>query len=177
MNLTQLVEKIGDYGKDARLNLKNILTVEGAPGLTQKQILGTALASAYTAGEAELVAAIRAESETVLSPEEVKAAQAASTLMAMNNVYYRTLHLTGRKELAQLPAKLRMTFLANPGIPKVDFEIYCLAVSSQAGCGRCIDSHMEVLAKGGLALEGIQSAIRIASIIESAATALRIARM
>src|SRR5690606_4237891 len=117
MNLNQLIDKIGDYGKDTRLNLRNILAPEGAPGLSRNQILGTALASGYAAGEADLVAAIRSEAETVLTPEEVKAAQAAATLMAMNNVYYRTMHLAERKELGQLPAKLRMTFLANPGIP------------------------------------------------------------
>lgn len=177
MNLNQLIEKIGDYGKDTRLNLRNILTVEGAPGLSRNQILGTALASGYATGEADLVAAIRAEAETVLTSEEVKAAQAAATLMAMNNVYYRTIHLAERKELGQLPAKLRMTFMANPGIPKVDFEVYSLAVSAMAGCGRCVNAHVEEVTKGGVPLEGIQSAIRIASVINSAAAGLRIGRM
>jgi lipoyl-dependent peroxiredoxin subunit D len=177
MNLNSAIEKIGDYGKDTKLNLRNVLTVDGAPGLTLNQILGTALACAYTTGESELVAALRAESEAHLSPEEVKAAQAASTLMAMNNVYYRTLHLAERRELAQIPAKLRMTFLGNPGIPKATFELYCLAVSAQAGCGKCVNAHVEELLKASVPLEGIHSGIRIAAVVQSAAQAMKIGRM
>ena len=38
--------------------------------------------------------------------------------MGMNNVYYRFLHLVEDAEYAQLPARLRMNVIGNPGIDK-----------------------------------------------------------
>ena len=71
-----------------------------------------------------------------------------------------------------MPAKLRMNFIARPGVEKVDFELWSLAVSAMNGCGMCIDSHESILREAGLTTEQIQTAIRFAAIIQSAAIAL-----
>ena len=63
--------------------------------------------------------------------------------MAMNNVYYRFVHLASNPIYGTLPAKLRMNVIGAPGIDKADFELFSLAVSAQNGCGMCIDSHEE----------------------------------
>ena len=47
MNIEQIKENIGDFGKDIKINLGNILSEDGAPGLKLNQIMGIALASAY----------------------------------------------------------------------------------------------------------------------------------
>lgn len=163
-------EKIGESGRDIRLNLETVLTEAGAPGLTPAQIRGVALACTYSVQNRELASALL--SDLSISREEDIAAQGAATLMAMNNVYYRTLHLAEDPELSKLPAKLRMNFLAKPGIPKVDFELMCLAVSALAGCGKCITSHILETKKSGINTEGIQSAIRIASVVRATQQAL-----
>ena len=175
MSIEALRDALPDYARDIKLNLGMVLSPEGAPDLTQNQIMGIALAVAYATRNSQLVSAIAAESANVLSAEEQNAAKAAATIMAMNNVYYRYTHYVGDKEVSALPAKLRMNIIANPGIPKVDFEIYSLAVSSVNGCGMCMDAHTHVLAKAGLSKQSIQSAVRIAAVVNAAAQALFIA--
>ena len=107
-----------------------------------------------------------------LSPAEIDAAKAAATVMAMNNIYYRFTHLVHDEELRKLPVKLRMNIIGSPGIPKVDFELYSLAVSAINGCGMCMEAHVHEVVKGGISKLGIQSAIRIAAVINATAQAL-----
>jgi len=78
------------------------------------------------------------------------------------------------KDYSKLPAKLRMNVIGSPGIPKVDFELYSLAVSSINGCGMCMEAHVHEVTKGGVSKTGVQSAVRIASVINAAAQALAI---
>ena len=66
---------------------------------------------------------------------QVESAKAAATIMAMNNVYYRAVHLAENVDLSSMPARLRMNVIGKPGIPKIDFELACLAVSAMTGCG------------------------------------------
>ena len=167
-----LKNMMGDYAKDIRLNLGSILTVEGAPDLTQNQIYGIALASAYATRNDRVIEAMKAETASTLSEAEINAAKAAATIMAMNNVYYRFVHLVGDKDYGKLPAKLRMNVIGNPGIEKVDFELYCLAVSAINGCGMCMDAHVAEVTRSGLSKIGVQSTVRIASIINASAQAV-----
>ncbi len=92
--------------------------------------------------------------------------------MAMNNIYYRFVHLASNKEYATMPARLRMNVIANPGVDKADFELWSLAVSAINGCGACIDAHEKVLTEAGVAAATIQTAVRFAAIIQSVAVAI-----
>lgn len=175
MSIEALRDALPDFARDIKLNLGSVLSPEGAPELTQNQVLGTALAVAYATRNPQLVEAIKAEAAGVLSEAEQNAAKAAATIMAMNNVYYRYTHYVSDKDISGLPAKLRMNIIGNPGIAKVDFEIYSLAVSSVNGCGMCMDAHTHELAKAGLGKQSIQSAVRIAAVVNAAAQALFIA--
>lgn len=172
MSLEQIKNSLGDYAKDIKLNLASVLTEEGAGGLTQAQIYGIALASSYSAKNMQLAQAIIAEAADGLSLAEQSAAKAAATIMAMNNVYYRFAHLVSDKQYAQMPAKLRMNIIGNPGIAKIDFELYSLAVSSINGCGMCMDAHVHEAIKAGISPQGVQSTIRIAAVINALAQAL-----
>lgn len=170
MSLDALKETLGDYAKDIKLNISTVLTPEGAPDLTANQIAGTALASAFATKNPAVVAAITHEISTVLSEAEVAAAKSAATIMGMNNVYYRFVHLVGG-EYGKLPAKLRMNVIGSPGIAKVDFELYSLAVSAINGCGMCMEAHVHEVTKGGISALGVQSAIRIAAVVSALAQA------
>ena len=90
--------------------------------------------------------------------------------MAMNNVYYRFVHLASNPEYATLPARLRMNAIGSPGIAKEDFELFSLAVSAMNGCGMCIDSHERVLQQHGVKPETIQTAARVAAVVKAVAT-------
>ena len=60
--------------------------------------------------------------------------------------------------------------IGQPGIDKVDFELFSLAVSAMNGCGMCIDSHEQVLKKAGTTAEVIQAAVRIGAVMKAVAT-------
>ncbi len=175
MSIETLKSKLPDYAKDIRLNLAAILTEEGASDLNQKQIYMIALASSYAIKNLTVTAAVIAESEAILSGTEVAAAKSAATIMAMNNIYYRFVHLTSDKSFAGMPAKLRMNVIANPGIDKADFELVCLTVSAINGCGMCIDAHTHELIKAGVSKLAIQSAVRIAAVMNAASMGIDIA--
>lgn len=174
MGLQELKSGLGEYAKDIKLNLGSVLSEEGAPELTLSQIHGIALASAYATKSPELVAALEGEASAVLSAAEVHAARAAATIMAMNNVYYRFTHLISDKEIGKLPAKLRMNVIGAPGIAKADFELMSLAVSAINGCGMCMDAHVHEVTKAGISRTGVQSCVRIASVVHAAVQALAI---
>lgn len=173
MSLSTIRASLGEYAKDTKLNLGKVFEEEGAPGLTQTQIHAVALASAYASKHAALIEAITAETAS-LSAAYVEAAKAAATIMGMNNVYYRFVHLVSDKEYGKLPANLRMNVIGNPGIEKVDFELMSLAVSAINGCGMCMDAHVHEVIKGGISKQGVQSSIRIGAVIMAAAQALTI---
>lgn len=176
MMMELLKDRLGDYAKDVKLNIGNVLSTDGAPDLTQNQIYGIALASAYATRNAAVVEAVQGEAVS-LSAEEVQAAKAAATIMAMNNIYYRFNHLVSDKEFGKLPAKLRMNVIGNPGIAKVDFELYSLAISSINGCGMCMDAHVAEVVKAGVSKLGVQSVIRIAAVVNAVAQAQSIASL
>lgn len=173
MSIDALKDRIPDFAKDVRLNL-GVLTRDET--LTEQQRNGLFLACAIATRNPDVLSAFEAEVAGKLTPQALDAARAAASIMAMNNVYYRFLHLSSNKEYGSLPAKLRMNVLANPGVPKADFELWALAVSAINGCGMCIDSHEKVLREAGVTTEAIQTAVRFAAIIQSAAVALEAAR-
>jgi alkyl hydroperoxide reductase subunit D len=100
---------------------------------------------------------------------EVEGAKAAAAIMAMNNIYYRFLHLVEDNEYQTMPARLRMNVIANHGIDKLDFELISLAVSAVNGCGLCVTSHEKKLRSHDVSRESIQSAVRIAATVHAVA--------
>ncbi|MCP1726336.1 alkyl hydroperoxide reductase subunit D [Natronospira proteinivora] len=175
MSVTELKQSLPDYAKDIRLNLSSVLKKEGAPGLSQEQVYGTALASAYASDNVVFARQVEALVKDEVAEETVNAAKAAASIMAMNNVYYRFLHLVGDEEYARMPANLRMNVIGRPGVEKVDFELYSLAVSAINGCGLCVENHEKALRKAEVSREAIQSAVRIAAVIKAAASTTRFA--
>jgi len=160
---------IPDYAKDLRLNLGNVL---GSTHLSEQQIWGTAVASAIAARNPVLRDAVVAAAQPHLSPEALNAAKTAAALMGMNNIYYRFTHLVGNDAYRQMPARLRMQAIANPGVDKNDFELWSLAVSAVNGCGMCLEAHEKQLAGHGVTREAVQDAVRIAAVLHGIAVAL-----
>lgn len=169
MSLDALRAQLPDYAKDTRLNLGSLAAEEI---LNDQQKYGTFLASALAGRNATVIRAIAGEVTGKLSNEAMTAAKAAAGIMAMNNVYYRFTHLASEKTYGTLPAKLRMQIIGNPGVDKLDFELWCLAVSAINGCGICVDSHDAVVRKGGMGTDQVQAAVRIAAVVHAAAAIL-----
>ncbi|MEV3978728.1 carboxymuconolactone decarboxylase family protein [Nonomuraea sp. NPDC049758] len=169
MSVDTLKSLLPDYAKDTRLNLGSVTTTSS---LTDQQLWGTVLACALATRSARVIAELSQDAAGHLSAEAFTAAKAAASIMAMNNVYYRATHLIGDDTYATLPARLRMTVIGNPGVDKTDFELWCLAVSAINGCGRCLESHEQVLRGAGMPREQVQEALRVAAVINATAATL-----
>ncbi|MEO1136532.1 MAG: carboxymuconolactone decarboxylase family protein [Pseudomonadota bacterium] len=169
MSIDSLRDQIPDYAKDIRLNLG---TLASETSLNDQQKWGAFLASALAGGNAIVIKAIAEDATEKLSDDALTAAKAAAAIMGMNNVYYRATHLMSEKNYGTMPAKLRMNVIGNPGVDKVDFELWSLAVSAVNGCGMCLDSHEKVVRKGGLTSEQVQTALRIAAVVNAASAVL-----
>jgi len=169
MSIEALKDALPDYAKDLKLNLSSLAN---ETLLTEQQRAGTFIACALASRERSTTAAIFNEFSAKLSPEALNAAQAAASIMAMNNIYYRFTHLASAPDYKTLPARLRMNVIGKPGVDKTDFELWCLAVSAINGCGVCIDSHENILRQAGLSAEQIQAAVRIAAVVHAVAATL-----
>lgn len=118
--------------------------------------------------------AVLQDARETVSPEVIEDALAAATLMAMNNVYYRFRHVMEKDAYSKRPARLRMTRIARPATNKVDFELYCLAVSAINHCQACVRSHEQAVLQGGSSEEAVHDAIRIAATLNATALALEL---
>jgi lipoyl-dependent peroxiredoxin subunit D len=99
----ELKAGIPDWAKDLRLNCDAVLL---RSTLAPEQAVAVALAAAYSVGNNTLAAAIC--NEGVLSPVEQTGCLTAASLMAMNNVWYPFMEMSGDKDLQSMPAQLRM---------------------------------------------------------------------
>lgn len=170
-NLEELKSAIPDYAKDVKINLGTLVNQENQV-LTAKQVFGSALTSAYVTKQKSLIRVLENEVQNILSEAEVKAVKTSASLMGMNNIYYRFLHISHDKEYSQMPAGLRMQGIMNHGIDKIDFEIFSLAASVVNGCGMCIDAHANQLIKHGISKTQVQMVAKIAAVINSVAQVL-----
>ena len=171
MSLDALRETLPAYAKDLSLNLSSLAN---ETVLNDQQKWGCFVAAAHAVGVAQVLNSIEDSADAAgFTPEAKTAAKAASAIMGMNNVYYRSLHLLKNPEYRTLPARLRMNVIANPGVDKVDFELWCTAVSAVNGCGMCLDSHEDELRKRGVPTIQIQAALRIAAVVNAVSAVVR----
>jgi lipoyl-dependent peroxiredoxin subunit D len=164
--LSSIKEQIPDYAKDIRLNLDGVIA---RSSLTPEDALGVALAAAFAASSAPLVAAFRAN----LPPTQANAALTAAALMGMNNVWYPYLEMAGDEELKKQRAELRMNaYATSGGVEKKQFEAYALSASIVGKCHFCVQSHFELLKKEGLTTQQLRDIGRIAAVVNAASQVL-----
>lgn len=169
MSLEALLDSIPPYAKDIRINVGSVLK---QTELTPQQLWGTAVASAVATRNPAIIRAIDAEAARVVDEATITAAKTAGAIMAMNNVYYRFLHLTDNDKYSSMPARLRMQGLRTHGSDQADFELWCTAVSAINNCPACVASHEKVVREKGITEEQVAAAVRIAAVLHAAATAI-----
>lgn len=165
--LQELRDQLPEFAKDLKLNLSRVLTA--SKDLSAAQIAGISLSVAYATRASALIRAMEIEAKNHLDDATIQATKAAASIMAMNNIYYRFIHLINDADYHKMPANLRMNIIANPGVDKINFELYSLAVSAINGCGLCMESHKNALQKSGVSKESIAEAIRIAAVLNGVA--------
>lgn len=165
-----MLAALPDYARDLRLNLGNLLK---QPELTARQAWGTAVAAAIASRNTTLTRVVTDEAvANGLDPEALKGARAAAAIMAMNNVYYRFLHLTPNEAYSTIPARLRMQVIRTHGTDPVDFELWCTAVSAINNCRDCVAAHEKNVIEKGMKPETVLASVRIAAVIHAVATVL-----
>ncbi|KJK58847.1 alkyl hydroperoxide reductase [Saccharothrix sp. ST-888] len=169
MALDELKAALPEYAKDLKLNLSAVI---GNSELPAQQLWGTVLACAMATRSPAVLRELEPEAKANLTPEAYTAAKGAAAIMGMNNVYYRTLHLLSNDEYATMRAGLRMNIIGTPGVEKIDFELWCFAVSAINGCGQCLDSHEQVLRKAGVDATTVQASMKIAAVVQAVAATL-----
>ncbi|ORV85603.1 alkyl hydroperoxide reductase [Mycobacterium interjectum] len=168
MSVENLKAALPEYAKDLKLNLGSITR---STELDEEQLWGTLLASAAATRNAQVLAEIGAEAADYLSAEAYQAALGAASIMAMNNVFYRGRgFLNGSYD--DLRAGLRMNIIANPGVAKANFELWCFAVSSINGCPDCVAAHERTLREAEVSRESINEALKTAAIVSGVAQAI-----
>jgi alkyl hydroperoxide reductase subunit D len=169
-SIDRLKDRLPDHAKDLRINLG---VVAGATALSPQQAWGTAVAAAVTSRNAEVIAAVEEAAASHLSPEALTAARGAASIMGMNNVYYRFLHMMGDgSDYPQMPARLRMQIIAKPGVEALDFELWCLAASAITGCEMCVRAHEASVREKQGSKEQVHEAVRIAAVLHGVALTL-----
>lgn len=106
--MNDLKQLMPDYGNDIKLNISSVIENSEESDLTAEQIAGIALASSYATKQQNVIKTVDAFASQVLDDAGKTGAKAAATIMAMNNVYYRAVHLMGDSSYMTMPAKLRM---------------------------------------------------------------------
>lgn len=170
MSLTALRDAFQNHAEDIKLNL-DALAAETI--LSEQQKWGCFLACAYAAGEPAVIGAIEQEAGARLSLEATIAVKKAVAIMAMNTVYYRAINLLQNHDYRAEPPNLSMAALSNPGVDKIDFELWAFAISAVNGCGSCLNAHETELHKRGVSVQRVQAALRIAAVVNAASAVLR----
>jgi alkyl hydroperoxide reductase subunit D len=174
MSIQQILDSLNGYASDISVNLGNILLEEFSIGLSKKQIYGIVLSSAYSTRNEKLISLVLHDVQQVLNEDQIRDAKASATIMAMNNIYYRAIHFIADDDILKKQSGMKMQIMQNHNISQIDFELYSLAVSVINGCEYCVRLHTKKLLNGGITKEGIQSTIRIASVITGTAQAFSI---
>lgn len=171
MSIDAIKERLPEFAKDQKLNLGTVIST---PDLTPVQAWGTALSCAVAARNPFVLKELAEEARASLDEANYDAALAAATVMGMNNVYYRFTHFIEEsdKEYSTMPARLRMNVIGRHGADKLDFELWCLAVSSINGCQACVVSHEKVCRDKGASKATIQAAVKIAAVVKATADAM-----
>lgn len=170
--LDSIRDALPEVASDTRLNLQSVLETSS---LDDAQRWGVAVACGYASRNRELAAALVKIASTKVDAGVIEDAKLATSLMSMNNVFYRFRHIVGKPSYSTIPAKLRMNKLRQPKSSAANLELFCLAVSAINNCEACIQSHEKVVIEKGLSEENVNDAVRIAAVIQATAVSLELA--
>ena len=166
MTIATLRSALPDWAKDLSLNLS---TLSRSSSLTEQQQWGTFVAAAAATRNESVLVQVMEDARTHLSEEAIGAALGAASIMAMNNVAYRTRHFLGSAYDNERMG-LRMNIIGTSGdVEKVDFELWILAVSTINGCEHCAVAHDKTVREEGLTKEQVWEAIKVAATSTEAA--------
>lgn len=167
--LDEIRDALPEVASDTRLNLQSVLETSS---LDDAQRWGVAVACAYASRNQQLAEAMVKVASTKVDAAVLADAKLATSIMSMNNVFYRFKHMVGKESYKSIPARLRMNRLRQPQTTAANLELFCLAVSAINACEACIQSHEAVVIEKGMTEQNVLDAVRIAAVIEATAVSL-----
>lgn len=170
MSIDNLKNALPEYAKDQKLNIGSLTR---STELNEEQLWGALVAAAAATKNETVISEIVDEAKSHLSEAALEAAFGAATVMAMNNVAYRSRHMLG-DDYANVKMGLRMNIISNPGVEKVNFELWSITVSAMNNCEYCLGAHAETVKAEGLTKEQIWEAVKVGAVVNAVAQAVQI---
>ena len=170
-NVEALVNVEARYIKDLKINVGNALN--NTQHLTKKEALLIALAVAVNEkfDLLKLSFTTKAKEEGAIDAE-IAETIACTSLLNVNNVFYRFRHFIKKDFYNNQPAGIKMSIMMNPVLGKEFFELLSLAVSALNGCEMCVNSHEQSVLHQGSSESRVFEAVKTAAIIKGLITVL-----
>jgi alkyl hydroperoxide reductase subunit D len=168
--LERLMHSEARYIKDLKINVSNMLN---SKNLTKKESYLISLAVAVNQKHEALQQSFtRLALKEGASEEEIAEAISITSLMNVNNVFYRFRHYMDHEYYNQTPAGIKMSIMLNPVSGKEFFELLSLVISALNGCEMCVRSHEDSVKQHGASRDRIFDAVRLGAVIKGLITIL-----
>ncbi len=171
INAGFLINTNSRYLKDLKINVGNVLN--NTQYLNRKEALLLALAVAVNERfdllkESFIVLAKEADVTDI----EIAEVIACTSLMNVNNIFYRFRHFVKKDFYSNQPAGIKMSIMMNPALGKEFFELISLVISSVNGCEMCVTSHEQSILQQGSTESKVFEAVKLGAIIKGLITVL-----
>ena len=171
LNAQALLHVEARYIKDLKINVGNALS--NTQYISRKESLLIALAVAVNEKFDLLKSSFTTlAKEAGATDAELAEVVACTSLMNVNNVFYRFRHFMDKDFYNNQPAGIKMTIMMNPVLGKEFFELLSLVVSSINGCEMCVKSHEQSVLQHGTTESRIFEAVKTGAIIKGLVTVL-----
>lgn len=164
-NLLALQAGDSRYIKDLKINTGNALN--NTQYLSKKEAaliaLGVAVNEKFLPLQESLSQKATAEGATAAEIAEIIA---STSLMNINNVFYRFRHFMNKDSYNNQPAGIKMSIMMSPVLGKEFFELFCLAISAINGCEMCVRSHEQSVLQHGSTESRVFEAVKSAAMIK-----------
>lgn len=169
-SLDAMVEGETKYVRDLRINLRNGLNSDN---FNEKEGCLIALAVAVNERNAKLIEGFtKLAKEKEATEAEIAEVHACTSLLSVNNVFYRFRHFAEKESYNSMPARIKMNIMMNPVLGKEFFELLSLVVSAVNGCEQCVKSHEASVMNHGATEERIFDSIRLGAIVRGLSQAV-----
>lgn len=170
-NAQALLDTEARYIKDLKINVSNVLN--NTQYLNRKEALLLALAISVNEKFIPLQESFTLQvKEAGATDAEVAEIIACTSLMGVNNIFYRFRHFMNKESYNNIPAGIKMSIMMNPVLGKEFFELVSLAVSSVNGCEMCVTSHEQSVMQHGSSESRVFEAVKLVAVIKGLITIL-----
>lgn len=170
LKLEKLMAVDARYIKDLKINVSNALS---SKHISKKESFLLALSVAINENHQALQESFeRLALQEGATEAEIAEVISATSLMNINNVFYRFRHFMDSEFYTQAPPGIKMSIMLNPVMGKEFFELLCLMISAINGCEMCVRSHEESVKSHGASRERVFDSVKLGAVLKGLITVL-----